>query len=104
MIRAEIVAREPDTLTHVKTYAPALTGLTALVSIEDTLRLTAGETILIQGGAGGVAGVAVEWAKHLGAHVVTTASPANHEHLRGLGADQVIDYHTTGLQPDRVGL
>ena len=93
-IRAEIVARKPDTVTHVDLCALALTGLTALVSIEDTLRLRAGETILIQGGAGGVAGFAVELAKHIGARVVTTASPENHEYLRALGADQVIDYQT----------
>jgi NADPH:quinone reductase-like Zn-dependent oxidoreductase len=73
--------------------ALALTGLTATVSIEDSLKLQSGETILIQGGAGGVAGFAIELAKHLGAHVITTASAANHEYLRGLGADQIIDYN-----------
>ena len=51
-----------------------------------------GETILIQGGAGGVASFAVQLAKHLGARVITTASPPNHDYLRRLGADHVIDY------------
>jgi NADPH:quinone reductase-like Zn-dependent oxidoreductase len=93
-IKARIIAKKPDDILHVDACALALTGLTALISIEDTLGLKSGETILIQGGAGGVAGVAIELAKHIGARVITTASAANHEYLRGLGADEVIDYHT----------
>jgi len=91
-IKVAIVARKPDSLTHVEAAALALIGLTALVSIEDTLQLKSGETILIQGGAGGVAGFAVQLAKHIGARVITTASAANHDYVRKLGADQVIDY------------
>lgn len=91
-VRQEIVARKPERLTHVQCAAVALAGLTALISIEDTLKLRAGETILIQGGAGGVAGFAVQLAKHIGARVITTASAANHDYLRKLGADQIIDY------------
>ncbi len=93
-IRSAIVARKPDSLSHVEAAALALIGLTALVSIEDTLKLKSGETILIQGGAGGVAGFAVQVAKHIGARVITTASAANHDYLRKLGADQIIDYRT----------
>ncbi len=92
-IRAAIVARKPEKLTHVECAAVALIGLTALCSIEDTLKLKSGETILIQGGAGGVAGFAIQLAKHIGARVITTASAANHDYLRGLGADQIIDYN-----------
>jgi NADPH:quinone reductase-like Zn-dependent oxidoreductase len=72
----------------------ALAGLTALISLEDTLKLKAGETILIHGGAGGVAGFAIALAKHLGGRVLTTASAANHDYVRALGADQAIDYRT----------
>jgi len=93
-IRSAIVARKPDSLTHIEAASLALIGLTALVSIEDTLKLKSGETILIQGGAGGVAGFAVQLAKHIGARVITTASAANHDYLRKLGADQIIDYRT----------
>jgi NADPH:quinone reductase-like Zn-dependent oxidoreductase len=91
-IRQEIVARKPERLSHVQCTAIALVGLTAVVSLEDTLKLKAGETILIQGGAGGVAGFAIALAKHLGARVITTASAANHDYVRALGADQIIDY------------
>ena len=93
-IRQEILARTPERLTHVQCAAVALAGLTALISIEDTLRLKAGETILVQGGAGGVAGFAIPLAKHLGARVITTASAANRDYVRSLGADEVIDYRT----------
>ena len=92
-IKAAIVARKPDSLPHAQCAALALVGLTALVSIEDTLKLKPGETILIQGGAGCVAGFAIQLARHIGARVITTASAANHAYLRGLGADEIIDYN-----------
>jgi NADPH:quinone reductase-like Zn-dependent oxidoreductase len=94
-IGAAIVAKKPGGLSHVDAAALALTGLTALCSVEDALKLKSGETILIQGGAGGVASFAIQLAKHLGARVITTASAANLSYLRSLGADQVIDYNTT---------
>ena len=91
-IKAAIVAPKPAGLSHVEAAAVALVGLTAVVSIENALQLKAGETILIQGGAGGVAAFAIQLAKHIGARVVTTTSPANLAYVRGLGADEVIDY------------
>ena len=91
-IRAAIIARKPERLSHVECAALALIGLTALCSIEDTLKLKAGDKILIQGGAGGVASFAIQVAKHLGAHVVTTTSAANIDYVRHLGADEAIDY------------
>jgi NADPH:quinone reductase-like Zn-dependent oxidoreductase len=94
-VKAAIVARKPEALSHVNAAALALTGLTALSAIEDTLKLQRGETILIQGGAGGVASFAIMLAKHIGADVITTASAANHAYLRDLGADEIIDYNAT---------
>jgi NADPH:quinone reductase-like Zn-dependent oxidoreductase len=92
-IKAAIVAKKPTSLSHVEATAVALTGLTALSAIEDTLKLKHGETILIQGGAGGVAGFAIQLAKHIGARVITTASAVNHAYVRSLGADEIIDYN-----------
>ena len=94
-IGAAIVAKKPAALSHVDATALALTGLTAIRAVDDTLKLKAGETILIQGGAGGVAAFAIQLAKHLGARVITTASAANHAYLSELGADQIIDYKAT---------
>ena len=92
-IKAAIVASKTDGLSHVDAAALALAGLTAICTVEDTLQLKAGETILIQGGAGGVASFAIQLAKHLGARVITTASAANHDYLRQIGADEIIDYN-----------
>ena len=93
-IAAAIVARKPDSLNDAEAAAMALTSLTAIWALEDTARLQRGETILIQGGAGGVAGFAIQLAKHIGATVITTASARNHDYVRKLGADRVIDYNT----------
>ena len=91
-VKAALVARKPDSLSHVDAAALALIGLTAVVSIEDTLALQPGERILIQGGAGGVAGFGIQLAKHIGAHVIATCSARNVDYVQGLGADEVIDY------------
>src|SRR5919107_1144990 len=93
-IAAPIIARKPDSLDDAEAAAMALTSLTAIWALEDTARLQPGETILIQGGAGGVAGFAIQLAKHIGATVITTASARNHDYVRKLGADRVIDYNT----------
>src|SRR5215475_5096303 len=71
-IGAAIVAKKPPAMSHVEAAALALTGLTALCSIEDCLKLKRGETILIQGGAGGVASLAIQSAKHIRAPIITT--------------------------------
>jgi NADPH:quinone reductase-like Zn-dependent oxidoreductase len=91
-IKAAIIARKPDGLDHAEAAALGLTSLTALWAVEDTAKLTRGETILIQGGAGGVAGFAIQLSKHLGATVITTASARNQDYVRSLGADRAIDY------------
>jgi NADPH:quinone reductase-like Zn-dependent oxidoreductase len=92
-IKAAIVARKTGNLSHVDAAALALAGLTAICTVEDALKLKASETILIQGGAGGVASFAIQLSKHLGARVITTASRSNHDYLRGIGADEIIDYN-----------
>src|SRR4029453_4556936 len=92
-IKAAIIAKKPESLGHAEAAAMALTSLTALWALEDTAQLKAGETILIQGGAGGVAGFGIQFAKHIGATVITTASARNHDYVRSLGADRVIDYN-----------
>jgi NADPH:quinone reductase-like Zn-dependent oxidoreductase len=92
-IKADLVAKKPDWMSHVDAAALGLISLTALTAIEDTARLKKDETILIQGGAGGVAGFAIELAKHIGATVIATASAGNHAYVKKLGADRVIDYN-----------
>lgn len=91
-MKAAIVAPKPESLTHTEAAAMALGALTALVSLEETGRIGAGETILIQGGAGGVGAMAVQIAKHAGAYVIATARAENRGYVLSLGADEVIDY------------
>jgi NADPH:quinone reductase-like Zn-dependent oxidoreductase len=92
-IKVGLVAKKPASLSHAEAAALGLISLTALTAIEDSAKLKKGETILIQGGAGGVAGFAVQLAKHIGATVIATASANNLDYVRGLGAGQVIDYN-----------
>jgi NADPH:quinone reductase-like Zn-dependent oxidoreductase len=92
-IKAAIITKKPDHLSHAEAAALGLISLTALTAIEDTAQLKAGQTILIQGGAGGVAGFGLQLAKHLGATVITTASASNHLYVCSLGADRAIDYN-----------
>nr|BFF21655.1 NADP-dependent oxidoreductase [Promicromonospora thailandica] len=88
----------PTSLSHAEAGAVPLAALTAWQVLVDTLHLQPGQRVLITAGAGGVGHFAVQFARHLGAHVVATASAANHEWLRELGADEVVDYHDAGYE------
>jgi len=66
---------------------------TALAALKPLGGITAGQTVLIHAAAGGTGQAAVKLAKHYGATVIGTASPAKHEVVRELGADHVIDSH-----------
>jgi len=92
-INAAIVTRKPAQLSHLEAAALGLIGLTAIVSVDNALQVKAGQTVLVQGGAGGVASFALQFAKHLGARVITTCSAGNIDYVKSLGADQVIDYN-----------
>jgi len=88
-------ARKPASLDHVQAAAIPLAALTAWQALIDTADLQAGQRVLIHAAAGGVGHFAVQIAKARGAYVIGTASAPNHDFLRGLGADEAIDYRTT---------
>lgn len=88
-------AHKPTNLTHAEAAALASVGLTAWQGLVDFAKVTSGQRVLVHGGAGGVGHVAIQIAKALGAEVVTTASASASEFVRGLGADNVIDYTAT---------
>jgi NADPH:quinone reductase-like Zn-dependent oxidoreductase len=96
--RESEVALKPKSIDHVTSAAIPLAALTAWQVLFDNAQLAAGQTVLIHGAAGGVGHFAVQLAKIKGARVIATASPRNHEFLRSLGADQVIDYNTTRFE------
>lgn len=91
-VAADHVAAKPDDCSHVEAAAIGLAGLTAMVAIEETLDVRPGETVLIQGGAGGVGGMAVQFAAKIGAVVIATARSENHDYVASLGALWLIDY------------
>ncbi|MFI6686995.1 NADP-dependent oxidoreductase [Streptomyces sp. NPDC050485] len=84
--------RKPAGIDHVQGAALPLASLTAWQSLVDTARLAAGQRVLIHAAAGGVGHLAVQIAKARGAYVIGTARAAKHDFVRGLGADEVIDY------------
>ena len=85
-------ALKPKSATFVEAAAVPLAALTAWQSLIDAAKLTAGQTVLIHGGSGGVGSFAVQIAKAHGAKVIATASTANQDFLKDLGADVAIDY------------
>jgi NADPH:quinone reductase-like Zn-dependent oxidoreductase len=96
--RESEIALKPKSIDHVTAAAIPLAGLTAWQALFDNAQLAAGQTVLIHGAAGGVGHFAVQFAKIKGARVIATGSQRNHEFLRSLGADQVIDYNTTRFE------
>jgi NADPH:quinone reductase-like Zn-dependent oxidoreductase len=91
-------AGKPATLDHVHAAATPISALTAWQGLIERGRLMTGERVLIHGAAGGVGSCAVQLAAWRGAHVTGTASQANLDFVRGLGADEVIDYQATRFE------
>ncbi|WP_433191398.1 NADP-dependent oxidoreductase [Actinoallomurus sp. CA-150999] len=85
-------ARKPAGIDHVQAAALPLAALTAWQGLIDTAGVQAGQRVLIHAAAGGVGHLAVQIAKLKGAYVIGTAREAKHEFVRGLGADEVVDY------------
>lgn len=80
------VAKKPTSLSFAEAAAVPLAGLTAYQSLIHVLKVGAGETVLIHAASGGVGSFAVQIARASGATVIGTASEANHDYLRELGA------------------
>lgn len=85
-------ARKPAGLTHEQAAAVPLAALTAWQALVDTAHLRPGGRVLIHAAAGGVGHFAVQFARHLGAYVIGTASSRHHGWLTALGADELVDY------------
>ena len=86
------VSRKPASLGWLEAGAVPLAALTAWAAVVEAGRVHSGQRVLVHAGAGGVGHFAVQLAHFYGAHVIATASERNHEWLRELGADEVIDY------------
>lgn len=95
VVPATVLAHKPRTLSHVQSAAVPLAALSAWQALFDHGHLERGERVLIVGASGGVGHFATQLARHRGAHVVATASPATADHVRALGVDEVIDHTAT---------
>lgn len=91
------IARKPAGLSFSEAAGLGLAGLTAWQALHDKGQLQSGQKVLVLAAAGGVGHLAVQLAKAAGAEVVGSASAGNHEYLRGLGCDRLIDYRTQDL-------
>src|SRR5262249_32807847 len=94
VVTAKNFALKPRSIDHIQAAALPVVATTAWQALfgEGGINLQCGQTILIHGGAGGVGGTAVQLARWRGAKVVATASGANQDYLRQLGATRAIDY------------
>jgi NADPH:quinone reductase-like Zn-dependent oxidoreductase len=92
------VAIKPAALTMEEAASIPLVGLTAWQALVEMAELKPGQKVFIQAGTGGVGTFAIQLAKHLGATVATTASAANFELVKALGADVLIDYKTEDFE------
>jgi NADPH:quinone reductase-like Zn-dependent oxidoreductase len=99
---AQDVVRKPESMTFEAATGLLTPATTAWRFLIELAGLRAGQHVFIHGGAGGVGSAAVQIAKAHGARVTTTASSHNIDYLRGLGADEVINYRMQKFE-DRLG-
>ncbi|MXO04452.1 NADP-dependent oxidoreductase [Flavobacterium sp. HBTb2-11-1] len=86
------LALKPKNISMEQAASIPLVGLTVWQAFAEKAKLGKGQKVFIQAGSGGVGTIAIQFAKHLGAFVATTASEKNFDMLKELGADIVIDY------------
>jgi NADPH:quinone reductase-like Zn-dependent oxidoreductase len=95
---ASHITLKPGNTSHEQAAAATLAALTAWQSLVSYAKIKKGEKVLIHAAAGGVGHYAVQFAKHVGAYVVATASAVNKDFVLGLGADEFIDYTAEKLE------
>jgi NADPH:quinone reductase-like Zn-dependent oxidoreductase len=94
---SEIVPR-PAAMSMAEAAAYPTVAVAAWRYLVQAAAVAAGERVLVHGGAGGVGSMVVQIAKARGAYVIATASARNHDYLRQIGADEMINYRTTRFE------
>lgn len=94
VLRVDRATHIPDGVSFRQAAALPVAGITAVQGLR-LGAIGAGDRVLVNGASGGVGHYAVQLAKALGAHVTAVCSTGNVDLVRGLGADEVIDYTTT---------
>ncbi|MBL8266140.1 NADP-dependent oxidoreductase [Steroidobacter sp.] len=95
---ADNIAAKPAKLSFEEAAGIPTASLAAWRTLITNGDIKRGQRVLIHGGAGGVGSTAVQLAHWRGAHVIATASERNHDYLKSIGADEVIDYRTTRFE------
>ena len=98
LAKAAMIAPKPKNLNHTHAASVPVVAVTAWQMVFDFARLSSGQSVLIQGGAGNVGGYAVQFAKLAGALVIATASAKDVSYVRSLGGVGVIDYRATRFE------
>jgi alcohol dehydrogenase len=93
-VQAVQLAAKPQSLDFAEAAAVPLAAASALQALTEHANLQSGQKVLIHGGAGGIGIFAIQLAKNLGAHIATTATSADADFVKSIGADEVIDYKT----------
>jgi NADPH:quinone reductase-like Zn-dependent oxidoreductase len=101
---SKMMAQKPKTLSFIQAASVPVASVTAWQMLFDYAHATAGQTVLIHGAAGNVGAYAVQMANQAGLHVVATASSADREYVRHLGAEKVVDYQTERFEESVTGV
>jgi NADPH:quinone reductase-like Zn-dependent oxidoreductase len=94
-VREELLVHKPANVSFEHAAASPVVGLTAIQGLRDSGHIKSGQSVLINGASGGVGMFAVQYAKSIGTTVTAVSSARNHDLVRSIGADHVIDYTTT---------
>lgn len=94
----KLTSLKPKKTNFIEAAALPLAGTSAWQALVDYIRLSAGQKIIIHGGAGGLGSVAIQIAKHIGAYIATTVSLGNKDYVKNLGADEIIDYKNQNFE------
>lgn len=94
LVDKDTIAHKPWTLNYEEAADLPLVGVSAWQALVENIGLSNDKKILIHGGAGGIGSIAIQLAKHLGAHVATTVSTNDKQFVQELGTDQIVDYKT----------
>lgn len=97
-VPADQVLPKPEEFSFAEAAAYPTVAVAAWRFLIAGANVQAGERVLVHGGAGGVGSVVVQIAKARGAYVIATASERNHEYLRQIGADEVVDYRAVRFE------
>lgn len=93
----DLAEASPHSIDLLQAAAVPTGALSAYQSVHGALAVTSGDAVVVGGAAGGAGGFAVQLAAAAGARVIGLASPKNHDYVRTLGADEVVDYNDPQL-------